>query len=61
VRALQAGGNTVMYLARGKAVEGLVAVADPVKASAAQAVKALHAQGYRIVMATGDNEVTAGP
>jgi Cu+-exporting ATPase len=59
VRALQAGGNTVMYLARGKAVEGLVAVADPVKASAAQAVKALHEQGYRIVMATGDNEVTA--
>jgi Cu+-exporting ATPase len=59
VRALQAGGNTVMYLARGKAVEGLVAVADPVKASAAQAVKALHGQGCRIVMATGDNEVTA--
>jgi Cu+-exporting ATPase len=59
VRALQAQGNTVMYLARGNTLEGLIAVADPIKSSAAQAVKALHAQGYRIVMATGDNEVTA--
>jgi Cu+-exporting ATPase len=59
VRGLQAQGNTVMYLARGNTLEGLIAVADPIKSSAAQAVKALHAQGYRIVMATGDNEVTA--
>jgi Cu+-exporting ATPase len=59
VRALQKSGNTVMYLARGKTLEGLVAVADPMKASAAEAVKALYEQGYRIVMATGDNEVTA--
>jgi Cu+-exporting ATPase len=59
VRALQTSGNTVMYLARGNTLEGLVAVADPIKASAAEAVKALHEQGYRIVMATGDNAVTA--
>ncbi|MEQ8515682.1 MAG: HAD-IC family P-type ATPase, partial [Chromatocurvus sp.] len=40
-------------------IAGLVAVADPVKDTTHDALKALHAQGFRIVMATGDNERTA--
>ncbi|WP_292318684.1 HAD-IC family P-type ATPase, partial [Mesorhizobium sp.] len=36
-----------------------VAVADPVKATTAEAIKALHDKGLRIIMATGDNERTA--
>jgi Cu+-exporting ATPase len=38
---------------------GIVAVADPVRDSTAAAIKELHAQGLRIIMATGDNERTA--
>ena len=48
-----------MYLAEDSTLAGFVAVADPVKDKAAAAIKALHALGYRIVMATGDNEITA--
>ena len=59
VERLQSQGNTVMYLAEGGELAGIIAVADPVKASAGQAIKALHAQGFSIIMATGDNEVTA--
>ena len=59
VERLQAQGNTVMYLAEDSTLAGFVAVADPVKDKAAGAIKALHALGYRIVMATGDNEITA--
>ncbi|MEE4236158.1 MAG: heavy metal translocating P-type ATPase [Anderseniella sp.] len=59
VERLQAQGNTVMYLAEDDTLAGFVAVADPVKDKAAAAIKALHGLGYRIVMATGDNEITA--
>ena len=59
VERLQSQGNTVMYLAEDGELAGIIAVADPVKASAGQAIKALHAQGFSIIMATGDNEVTA--
>ena len=38
---------------------GLVSVADPVKDTTPQALNALHAEGLRIVMVTGDNERTA--
>jgi Cu+-exporting ATPase len=40
-------------------IAGLIAVADPVKTTTADAIKALHDEGLRIVMATGDNERTA--
>ncbi len=52
-------GETVMFVVVDGAVAGLVAVADPVKASTPEALAALHALGFRIVMATGDNERTA--
>jgi Cu+-exporting ATPase len=52
-------GETVMFLAAGGKLAGIIAVADPIKPSAAEAVGKLHALGLKIVMATGDNETTA--
>jgi Cu+-exporting ATPase len=52
-------GETVMFVIVDKEIAGLIAVADPVKDTTADAIKALHAQGLRIVMATGDNARTA--
>nr|WP_319385659.1 heavy metal translocating P-type ATPase [uncultured Roseibium sp.] len=56
-------GKTVLYLVReisGEAVlQGVIAVADPVKHNARAAIDALHADGVKIVMATGDAPRTA--
>jgi len=52
-------GETVMMLADGGKLAGLVAVSDPIKQGAAEAVKTLHQLGLKIVMATGDNATTA--
>ncbi len=52
-------GETVMFVVLEDRIAGLVSVADPVKETTADALKALHALGFRIVMATGDNERTA--
>ena len=52
-------GETVMFVIVGSEIAGLVSVADPVKETTPAALKALHEQGFRIVMATGDNARTA--
>jgi Cu+-exporting ATPase len=52
-------GETVMFVIIGSEIAGLVTVADPVKETTLDALKALHEEGFRIVMATGDNERTA--
>jgi len=52
-------GETVMFVILGGKIAGLIAVADPVKETTAGAIEALHAEGFKIVMATGDNERTA--
>ncbi|MDA1098591.1 MAG: heavy metal translocating P-type ATPase [Proteobacteria bacterium] len=52
-------GETVMFVVIGSEIAGLVSVADPIKETTPAALKALHEQGFRIVMATGDNERTA--
>jgi Cu+-exporting ATPase len=57
--ALQAEGKTAMFVAVDGGLAGIVAVADPVKATTAEAIKALHDKGLRIIMATGDNVRTA--
>jgi len=57
--ALRVEGKTAMFIAVDGALAGIVAVADPIKDSTAQAIKELHAQGLRVIMATGDNERTA--
>jgi Cu+-exporting ATPase len=56
---MQAEGQTVMFVAIDGKPAGLIGVADPIKASAAEAVQSLHAQGIRVVMLTGDNRRTA--
>ena len=57
--ALRASGASVMHLAVDGALAGLLAVSDPVKASTPEALSALHREGLRIVMATGDGLATA--
>ena len=52
-------GETVMFVVLEGEIAGLVSVADPVKETTPAALKALHEEGFRIVMATGDNERTA--
>jgi Cu+-exporting ATPase len=52
-------GQGVMFVAIEGKLAGLVVVADPVKDSAADAIAALHREGIRIVMLTGDNQTTA--
>lgn len=52
-------GETVMFVVLDGTIAGLVSVADPVKATTPGALKALRELGFRIIMATGDNERTA--
>jgi Cu+-exporting ATPase len=56
---LRAEGAGVMFLAVAGQLAGLIAVADPVKDSAAAAIAELHKDGIRLVMLTGDNRRTA--
>jgi Cu+-exporting ATPase len=56
---LRADGQTVMFVAVDGRAAGLLGVSDPLKTSAADAIRALHAEGLRIVMLTGDTETTA--
>jgi P-type Cu+ transporter len=57
--AKRKNGETVVFLGVDGQLAGLVAVADPIKGTAAEAIAKLHALGLKIVMATGDNETTA--
>jgi Cu+-exporting ATPase len=56
---LRSEGKTAIFIAIDGKAAGLVAVADPVKQTTPEAIKALHADGIRIVMLTGDSETTA--
>ncbi|MCW4463560.1 heavy metal translocating P-type ATPase [Sphingomonas sp. BT-65] len=55
----RSSGAGVMLVAIDGKVAGLLAVADPIKTSAREAIAALHAEGLRIVMLTGDSRGTA--
>ena len=57
--ALRAAGKTAMFLAVAGRPAGLVAVADPVKETTPEAIRALHDEGMRLVMLTGDSATTA--
>jgi P-type Cu+ transporter len=52
-------GETAMFVAIDGHLAGMVCVVDPIKPTTAQALEDLHKLGFRIVMATGDNERTA--
>ena len=56
---LRGDGATVVFAAIDGRPAGFFAIADPVKASTAEAVRALQADGVRLVMMTGDNRATA--
>ena len=52
-------GQTPMLLAVDDKIVGIIAVSDPIKKDSTQAVQRLKNQGLRIIMVTGDNQITA--
>lgn len=56
---LEQAGKTLLYFARDGALQGVIAVADPVKPDSAQAVAALREMGCRVLLLTGDRARTA--
>lgn len=59
IDALENEGKTVMLLAKGKELLGMIAVADTIKEHAAESIAALHKHGVKTYMITGDNTKTA--
>ena len=59
VDILRKDGQTVMFLARENKMLGLLGVSDSIKISTPEAVQMLHQEGLRLIMVTGDNQVTA--
>lgn len=57
--ALQAEGATIIFLSLDERAAGLIAVADPVKGTAHEAIRQLQKAKLKIVMLTGDNRATA--
>jgi Cu+-exporting ATPase len=56
---LRKDAQTAMYVAVDGKPAGVIGVADPIKETTPDAIRALHSEGIRIVMLTGDNETTA--
>ena len=57
--ALREKARTVVWVGVGTELAGLIAIADPVKESSAEAIRTLHGMGLKIIMCTGDNRATA--
>jgi len=57
--ALRRDGTTAIFATVDGQLAGVLGVADPIKASTPEAVRALKAEGVRLVMMTGDNRTTA--
>jgi Cu+-exporting ATPase len=57
--AYRSEGQTVMFVSLDGDAAGLIGVADPIKATTPDAIKALHAEGLKVVMLTGDSAGTA--
>ena len=56
---LRGDGATAIYVAVDGELAGLIAIADPIKPTTAEALRALAADGIRVIMLTGDNRTTA--
>ena len=56
---LQGSGRTVVYVAHGGALAGLIAIADAIRPTSAQAIARLRTMGIQVAMLTGDNRATA--
>jgi Cu+-exporting ATPase len=59
LQQLRSEGQTVMIVASDGRVAGLIGVADPIKSTTPEALQMLHAEGFRIIMLTGDSRSTA--
>jgi Cu+-exporting ATPase len=57
--ALRREGQTVVFVAIDGQAAGLIGVADPIKTTAREAIDALHGEGVKVVMLTGDTRTTA--
>ncbi len=57
--ARRSDGQTVVFVAIDGAPAAMIAVADPIRASAKEAIRTLQADGVTLIMLTGDNRVTA--
>jgi Cu+-exporting ATPase len=57
--ALRVEGQTAMFVAVDGRMAGIVGVADPIKGSTPEAIRALHRERIRVVMLTGDSRTTA--
>ncbi len=55
----RAEGQTIMFVSVNGSFAGFVGVADPIKETTSEAIKALHAEGLEVVMLTGDSKTTA--
>jgi len=58
--ALRGEGQIVIFVAIAGRAAGLLAIADPIKPTASEAIQWLHREKIRVVMLTGDNATTAG-
>jgi Cu+-exporting ATPase len=56
---MRGDGATIVFVAVDGRAAGVIAIADPIKATTPEAIRALRAQGVRVVMLTGDNRTTA--
>ena len=59
IREFENDGKTTMIISENKKVIGIVAIADAVRSDSIEAIKKLNEDGYRTIMITGDNELTA--
>lgn len=59
IQERQSKGETVVFVIIEKTIAGILCVADPIKESTPEAIKKLHQQGIKVIMLTGDNELTA--
>ncbi|HEX5216023.1 MAG TPA: heavy metal translocating P-type ATPase [Vicinamibacterales bacterium] len=57
--ALRHDGQTVVFVASDGRAAGLLGISDPIRVSAPDAIRALHHEGLRVVMLTGDTHATA--
>ncbi len=55
----QTSGQTVMFLILESTVEGIIGVSDKIKETSATAIQSLQKMGVKVIMLTGDNEITA--
>jgi P-type Cu2+ transporter len=58
-KELQGAGRTVVHIARGGELFGLIAIADAVRPTSRAAIEALRSRGVKVIMLTGDNAGTA--